>query len=246
MLDASRKVVICHGTDTGVGPYILGCFHHVYYRINGQNDTQNGNGSAYARHQRECEEITTHGHTGITYSREDGDEHPQEDGCPRDGCAAILHHKERGDQDEGCTAVHVNRSTDGQHKTGNVLANAQTVFGCLHGNGQGGCAALGEQGHQHGRHHAAQHMDRILASCQQEQRQYNEELNNITTQDHQHILANRTGHDSARHLGRQLGREGDDAEGQGPDEPANQQEEQLLKSKPATTSVGRLEGAMTT
>ena len=86
--------MIDHRRYARIRPYILGCFHHIYNGIDGQDDTQDGDGSAYARHQREGEEIATHGHTRIADGRDDGDENPQENGRPCERCTAILHHEE--------------------------------------------------------------------------------------------------------------------------------------------------------
>ena len=30
----SPQIVVCHRTYAGVGPYIFGCFHHIYNSIN--------------------------------------------------------------------------------------------------------------------------------------------------------------------------------------------------------------------
>ena len=105
--------MVGHRTDAGVGPYVFGCFHHIDDGVDGQDDAEDGNGGTDARHQRERQEEATHGDTGIADGRDDGDEYPQEDGAKRERCASVLHHEERGDEDKGGTAVHIDGGADG-------------------------------------------------------------------------------------------------------------------------------------
>ena len=76
-------------------------------------------------------------------------------------------------------------------------------------------------------------MDGIEPFGQQEQGEHHEELKEIAAQDHQDILADAVGDDACTYLCQQLCGEGDDAEGKGPDEPADEQEEQFLESQQA-------------
>ena len=66
--------MVDHGGDAGVGPDILGGLYHVDDGVDGQNDAQDSDGRTYARHQREGEEITPHGNTGIADGGDDGNE----------------------------------------------------------------------------------------------------------------------------------------------------------------------------
>ena len=70
-------------------------------------------------------------------------------------CASLLHHEERGDEDEGRTAIHIDGGTDGQYEASRPWADTQALLGTLDGDGQSGGTALGEEGHQHGGHHPA-------------------------------------------------------------------------------------------
>ena len=74
-------------------------------------------------------------------------------------------------------------------------------------------------------------MKRIQTTHQQEQRQYDEELDDITAKHHQHVFPNGIGYDTGRDLGRQLRSESDDTQRQGPYQPTYQQEEKFLKSQ---------------
>ena len=74
-------------------------------------------------------------------------------------------------------------------------------------------------------------MKRIQTTHQQEQRQYDEELDDITTKHHQHVFSNGIGYHTGRDLSRQLRSKSDDAQRQGPYQPTYQQEEKFLKSQ---------------
>ena len=47
------NIVVGHRTDTGVGPYVFGRFHHIDDGIDGQDDAKDGNRGTDARHERE-------------------------------------------------------------------------------------------------------------------------------------------------------------------------------------------------
>lgn len=87
------QVMVGHGTDTGVAPYILCRLNHVNDGINRQDDAQDANRSADTRHQGKGEEITAHRYTRITDGGDNRDQDPEQDGGYRNGSAAILHDK---------------------------------------------------------------------------------------------------------------------------------------------------------
>ena len=70
-----------------------------------------------------------HGDSRVTDGGNDGDEEPQEDGAEGERRTAILHHKERGDENEGGATVHVDGGADREHEAGDIFADAQAVLG---------------------------------------------------------------------------------------------------------------------
>ena len=131
--------------------------------------------------------------------------------------AAVLHHEERGDEDKGCAAVHVDGGADGKYESGYVLADAQAILGRLHRDRQCCGATLREERHQYGGHHLAKNMDGVQTTRQQEQRQDDEELNHVAAQHHKDIFSYRVSHDTCTDLCRQLSGECHNTEGKRPD-----------------------------
>ena len=43
--------------------------------------------------------------------------------------STVLHHEERGDEDEGGATVHVDGGADGEHEAGDVFADTQAILG---------------------------------------------------------------------------------------------------------------------
>lgn len=87
--DLFSHVTICHGTDTGIRPYIFGCFHHIDNGVYGENDAHNNDGNTDARHQREHQEETAHRDSGIAYGRNDRDKNPKQD-CAEGECHTAM------------------------------------------------------------------------------------------------------------------------------------------------------------
>ena len=121
--------MVCHRTNAGVGPYIFGCFHHIYNSINRSDDTKDGDRGTDARHQRERQEEAAHGDASIADGGNDGYQNPYDDGSEVEDFATILHHEERGDEDEGGATVHVDGGADGEHEAGDVFADTQAILG---------------------------------------------------------------------------------------------------------------------
>ena len=111
------NVMVGHRCNAGVRPYVFGCLYHVYDGIYGKYYSHNCNRRTYARHEREGEEEATHRHSGITYRRDHRKQEPKEHCGKGELYAAVLHHEERGDEDECRTAIHVDCGADGQYET---------------------------------------------------------------------------------------------------------------------------------
>ena len=120
-LIGSSEVVIDHCCYTRVAPYVLCRLYHVDDSINGENDAKHRYGSTDARHERQRKEKTPHGNTRIADGRHHRDDHPYDNGGEGERRAAMLHHKQRGDQNKGGTTVHVDRGADGQYKARYLL-----------------------------------------------------------------------------------------------------------------------------
>lgn len=75
----SGQIVVRHGTYTGVRPHIFCRFYHVDYGVDGKYQPKNFHWSTDSRHQRECEEKTSHRYSSIANSRNDRNQNPQQD-----------------------------------------------------------------------------------------------------------------------------------------------------------------------
>lgn len=93
-LRSVRKVMVCHGTDTGIAPYVDSSLHHIYNGIDGEDDAEDGDRGVDARHQGEGEEVAPHGNTSIADGRDNGDKNPCEHGGPGEFDTPLLHHEE--------------------------------------------------------------------------------------------------------------------------------------------------------
>ena len=86
--------LVHHSTDARVAPYVLRCLHHVDDSEDGEDDAHDAYRSSRASHERESEEVASHGYTSIAHGREDGYEQPEEDGGQVDVCAPVLEDEE--------------------------------------------------------------------------------------------------------------------------------------------------------
>lgn len=70
-------ILIHHGTDATVRPYVLCSLYHIYNGIDRQNDAHDADWNIHARHQGKGEEIATHRNARIAHGRQYGDKEPE-------------------------------------------------------------------------------------------------------------------------------------------------------------------------
>ena len=70
------KLFVHNGANAGVGPDIDRSFNHVDDRIDRSDNAENAD--IDARHQRECQKITSHRHSGIADGGNNCNKHPEQ------------------------------------------------------------------------------------------------------------------------------------------------------------------------
>ena len=183
------EVMVGHCANAGVGPNVFCGFNHIDDCVNRQDDTHDTDRSANAAHQGQGEEVAAHRYACVTDSSQYGYQQPGKHGGHGQLKACILHNENGSNQNEGSAAVHVDGGADRQYKAGNSFVNLHVLFSGRHGYRQGACGALGEQCNSDCRRHFLEYINRVQASCKQEDRQNDEELYTVAGHDNQSIFA---------------------------------------------------------
>lgn len=224
------EVVLGHAADARVGPHVFGGLNHVDDRVDRQNDAHEADGGADAAHQGQGQKVAAHGDAGVADGRQDGHEEPGDHAAHGQRNARVLHDEEARDQDEGGAAVHVDGAADRQQEARDGRVDAHVLFRRRDGDGQGRRRGFGEEGDGQGRGHALEDFDGVQAAGREEERQHDEELDEVAADDDRRVFAQGADDDAGRHLRGQLGRKGQDAQGQDPEQGPDQGEEDFLRT----------------
>ncbi len=219
--------------DAGVRPYVFRGFDHVDNGVNRQDYAKDFDWRPDAGHKREGKKIASHGDSGIADGGDDGNEEPENKRGHIERHPAVLHDKEGRYQNERSAPVHVNRAAYRQHKTGDLLFCFQVVFRGFNGHRQCCRGAFCEEGHEHGREHAAKNPDRVNFVHQQKQWQDDKELNEVSSEYHCNVFAEGAKYEPGRNLSGKLCGKSEDSERQSPDETFDHGEEDFLHAENA-------------
>lgn len=230
IVELALQVVVGHGAYRGVGPDVFCGLDHVDDGVDRQDDAHEAHRSADGGHEGEGQEIAAHRDACIAYGSEDGDEEPGDHGAQRELIPGILHDEERGDENEGGAAVHIDGGADRQNETGDLRIDLQILFRAGQRDGQRAGGALREERHSQRRGHLTEYADRIQAAEHEDKRQHDEDLDGIAAENDEGVLAE-SAHDDARFdLCGELSCEGHDAHRQDEEQRADEGEEHFLRA----------------
>ena len=145
---------------------------------------------------------------------QDGDEEPGDHGAEREVKAGVLHDEQRGHEDEGRAAVHVDRRADRQDEARDARVDLEACLSRGERYWQRAGRALREERDGDGRCHLAEDVERVEAAREQEERDDDEELDDVAAEHDGRVLAERADDDAGLDLRRELRGKGEDAERQ--------------------------------